>query len=364
MTILSPFGRTLPALAAALLGLVPASGCAKSAGPQGPGGVPVKLQVAEDATVDDASEYVATLKSRESAVIMPQVEGHITAISVKAGERVSAGTPLIEIDPAKQQATVKSQEDVLAARRAALAWAKQQHERASGLAAQGISSQADLDQAKAALDAAQAELQAAEAQVSEQQVELHYYTIRAPRDGIVGDVPVRVGDRVTVSTQLTTVDTPGALEAYISVPVERAPQLHPGMPVRIVDATGAVAADSQVTFISPQVDDPTQTILVKARIENAKGTLRPSQFIRARVVWGTRKAPLVPVLAITRVGGQSFAFVAENRDGALVARQRPLKIGEIVGNDYVVLDGIKPGERMIVSGTQFLQDGAPVSPQT
>ena len=103
---------------------------------------------------------------------------------------------------------------------------------------------------------------------------------------------------------------------------------------------------------------------MKARIENLKGVLRPSQFIRARVVWGTHQAPLVPVLAVSRIGSQSFAFVAEGKDGALVARQRPLKIGEIVGNDYVILDGIKPGERMIVSGTQFLQDGAPVSPQT
>ena len=277
---------------------------------------------------------------------------------------MTAETPLMQIDPAKQQATVKTHEDLLSSKRAALALARQQHERVSDLATQGISSRADLDQAKAGLDAAQADLQAAEAQVREQKVELHYYNVKAPRDGVVGDIPVRVGDRVTVSTELTTVDRPGSLEAYISVPVERGPQLHLGMPVRILDSAGAVAADSRVSFVSPQVSDQTQTILVKARIENLKGTLRPAQFIRAQVVWGTRQAPLVPVLAVSRLGGQSFAFVAEGKDGALVARQRPLKIGEIVGNDYVVLDGIKPGERMIVSGTQFLQDGAPVSPQT
>jgi multidrug efflux pump subunit AcrA (membrane-fusion protein) len=71
----------------------------------------------------------------------------------------------------------------------------------------------------------------------------------------------------------------------------------------------------------------------------------------------------VPVLAVSRLSGQYFAFVAEEDKGALVARQRPLKLGEIVGNDYVVLDGIKPGDRVIVSGTQFLLDGAPVTPQ-
>ena len=227
-------GRVAVALMITGVALVAfASACAKqNAGPQGPGGIPVKVQVAEESSVDDASEFVATLKSRESAVIMPQVEGQITEIFVRAGDRVTAETPLMQIDPAKQQATVKTQEDVLSSKRAGLAWAKQQYERVSGLATQGISSQSDLDQAKAALDAAQADLQAAEAQVREQQVELHYYNVKAPRDGVVGDIPVRVGDRVTVSTVLTTVDRPGSLEAYISVPVERGPQLRLGMPVQ------------------------------------------------------------------------------------------------------------------------------------
>jgi RND family efflux transporter MFP subunit len=136
------------------------------------------------------------------------------------------------------------------------------------------------------------------------------------------------------------------------------------MPVRIVDSTGAIVADSRVTFISPQVDGETQTVLVKARVDNSKGALRPAQFARARVVWGTRTGPVIPVLAVSRISGQSFAFVAEDEKGALVARQRPLRLGEIVGNDYVVLDGIKAGDRVIVSGTQFLRDGAPVSPQS
>jgi RND family efflux transporter MFP subunit len=150
---------------------------------------------------------------------------------------------------------------------------------------------------------------------------------------------------------------------YVSVPVERAAQLRTGLPVRIVDSTGQLVAASHVTFVSPQVDDQTQTVLVKAGIED-KGVLRPAQFIRARVVWGTREGPVVPVLAVSRISGQHFAFVAEDEKGALVARQRPVQVGEIVGNDYVVLSGIKPGDRVIVSGIQFLRDGVPVSPQT
>ena len=313
----------------ALVGL--AAGCRKGGGQgQGPPATPVKIVVAQAVPIDDTTEYVATLRSRDSAAIMPQVEGQVTKIFVRSGDRVSRGTPLVQIDPAKQQATVNSQQDTRAARVANLAYAKQQYERVSELSAAGISSKQDLDQAKAALDSAQAELQAVGAQVREQQVELRYYRVAAPTSGIVGDIPVRVGDRVTVSTLLTTVDKPGGLEAYISIPIERAPQLRMGMPVRILDGAGAVVADSRVTFVSPQADPQTQTVLVKAKIESARGTLRPSQLIRARVVWGTREGPVVPVLAVSRISGQYFAFVAEGKDGSLVARQRPLKIGEIV----------------------------------
>ena len=357
------------ALAAALLALGLSSsgaGCSRgpAAGAQGPGGIPVKIEVARSVSVNDTTEYIATLKSRDSAVIMPQVEGQITEILVRSGDRVSAGQPLMQIDPAKQQATVKSQEDTRAARLASLEFAKQQYERVNVLFSAGVTSRQELDQAKSALDAAQAELQALDAQVREQEVELHYYRVVAPTGGIIGDIPVRVGDRVTVSTTLTTLDKPGGLEAYVYVPVERAPQLRMGMAVEILDSTDQVLADSRVSFISPQVDNQTQTVLVKARIENSKGSLRTAQFMRARIVWGTHEGPVVPVLAVSRISGQYFAFVAEDKNGSLVARQKPLRVGEMTGNGYVVREGIKPGDRVIVSGTQFLVDGAPVTPQS
>jgi RND family efflux transporter MFP subunit len=349
---------TFPVLAVALGSLACGGGP-----PQGPPAMPVKIQVAKAVAVDDSSEYVATLKSRGSAAIMPQVEGHITSIFVRSGAHVPVGAPLMQIDPVKQQATVSTQEDTRAAKQAALQYAKQQYARVQGLKSSGVISQQELDQAKSALDAAEADLRSVESQVREQQAQLRYYRVTAPAAGIVGDIPVRVGDRVTVGTLLTTVDSPGIMEAYVSVPVERAAQLKPGLPVRILDSTGNVLAESHVTFISPQVDDQTQTVLVKAGIANT-GTLRPAQFIRARVVWGTRQTPTVPVLAVSRISGQYFAFVAEQEKDGLVARQRPVKVGEIVGNDYVVLEGIKEGDRVIVSGTQFLRDGVPVAPQT
>jgi RND family efflux transporter MFP subunit len=319
--------------------------------------------VARFVPVNDATEYVATLKSRESAAIMPQVEGQITAILVRSGDRVVAGAPILQIDPAKQQATVKSQQDTRTAKLASLEYAKQQYERVNGLYAVGVTSRQDLDQAKSALDAAAAELQSLDAQVHEQQVQLQYYRVAAPSAGIIGDIPVRAGDRVTVSTILTTLDEPGSLEAYVSVPAERAPQLRPGMPIQIVHSAGGVV-ESRIRFVSPEVDNQTQTVLVKARVDNSSGALRTGQFVRARVIWSTQSRPLVPVLAVSRISAQYFAFVAEGKSGALVARQRPLRIGDILGNDYVVLDGIRPGDRIIVSGTQLLMDGAPVTPQS
>jgi len=327
--------------------------------------MPVKVMDAKLVPVNDASEYVATLKSRDSTVIMPQVEGHITQIYVHSGDRVQAGQQLMEIDPRKQQATVNSQESARVAQQAQVTWAKQQYERAEGLAGAGVVSKQDLDQSKATLDAARAQLDALDAQLREQQVELHFYKVVAPREGIVGDIPVRVGDRATTSTQLTTVDQPGSLEAYVYVPVERSSQLKMNLAVQILDNTGKVLADTHITFISPQVDNTTQTVLVKARIANANDALRNSQFIRARVVWGTHQNPKVPILAVSRLAGQYFTFVAEPQaGGSFAAKQRPLTIGVTVGNDYEVRSGINPGDKVIISGTQFLMDGAPVIPQS
>jgi len=343
-------------------------GCSSNANGKAQAGgfpaMPVKVEVAKDTSVNDSSEYVATLKSRDSAVIMPQVEGQVTNILVHSGETVKANQPLMEIDPLKQQATVKSQESSRAAQQASLELAKQQYQRAQGLYSAGVVSKQDLDQAKSTLDAAQAQMESLDAQVSEQQVQLHYYRVVAPWNGIVGDIPVHVGDRVTTSTQLTTVDKPGSLEVYVYVPIEHASQLKMNLPVQIVDSDDKVVADSRISFISPQVDNSTQTVLVKARIANRNDALRQSQFIRARIIWGTHDNPEVPILAVSRLGGQYFAFVAEPQsNGSYVAHQKPLQIGQTVGNNYEVENGIKPGDKVIVSGTQFLLDGAPVIPQ-
>jgi RND family efflux transporter MFP subunit len=376
-------------------------------GPGGPGGgppaMPVPVATVGETQLRDATEYVATLKSRHTTNVQPQVEGVIARILVKSGDRVAAGTPLMQIDPAKQRAAVRSQEATRAQKLAALNYAREQVKRMEVLYQGGAASKQQLDEAQTAAAQAQADYDAVGAQVQEQQVELAYYRVVAPTAGVVGDIPVRTGDRVTTSTLLTTIDQNDALEVYISVPIERAKDLRVGLPVEVVDDNGEVAAKTQVAFISPQVDDQTQEILVKAPVPNGQRGLRAEQFVHARLIWNTHPGVVVPVLAVSRVNGQYFVFAVEpagapggaggpggagspgaagssgsggaggpgggggpggpgGPGGGAVAHQRPITVGDVVGNDYVVLGGLKPGDRIVASGVQKLADGMPIMP--
>jgi len=342
------------------------AGCGKSsanAPGAGPGAMPVQVRIATAAKIPETTEYLSILKSRHSAAINPQVEGQITKILVKSGDHVTAGTALLQIDPLKQEATVSSQEASRMAQEANVRYARISLERSQKLHDAGVISKQELDNAQTAYDAAVAQLKALDEQVNQQKVELHYYSVSAPMDGSVGDIPVHVGDRVTVGTLLTTVDEPGALEAYIYVPAEKARNLKIGLRVRLFDGAGSRVSDTEVTFVSPQVDTDTQTVLAKAAVQNPKSKVRIAEQLRAQITWGIHEGPVVPVLAVQRINGEFFAFVAVNESKGAVARQRVVKLGDTVGNDFAVLDGLKPGDHIIVSGTQFLQDGMPVSEQ-
>ena len=349
-------------------GLCVMAGCGKtSAGDPkasgAPQAMPVQVKIAQAQTVPETTEYLSVLKSRHSANINPQVEGYITKIFVKSGDRVTAGTPLLQIDPLKQQAAVSSQEAAKAAQDANLRYAEIQLDRQRKLYAAGVVPKADVDNAQTAFDAAVAQLKALSEQVNQQQAELRYYRVAAPMGGVVGDIPVRAGDRVGVTTLLTTVDEPGPLEAYIYVPADRARNLKLGLPVHLTDDAGNKVAETRITFLSPQVDTETQTVLAKSMLENPRG-LRVAEQLRAQVVWSTHEGTVIPILAVTRISGQFFAFLAVKDGNNTVARQKLLKVGDTLGNDYVVLDGLKPGDHIITSGLQFLQDGMPVMEQT
>ena len=378
--------------------------------PQGGGfgAVPVPIAPVESGIVTDSSDYVANLQSRQSVTLQPRVDGYVQEIFVKAGDRVEAGAPILRIDPARQQAVVQrsvaavatSQADFESAR-ATLAQLRARKEsilssvdfnqkefnRFSKLTQEGATAKQKLDEVANSLRNARAELGQIEAQINAQQasinsaatrieetragaiqeeVQLDFYTVTAPFAGIVGDIPIKVGDNVNSTTQLTTVTQNQVLEVQISVPLENAPRLKMGQSVELLDAQDKPLVKGNVAFISPSINPQTQSVLVKANFNNGTNQLKANQFVRARLIWASRSGVLVPTSAISRLGGQDFIFVAENSSAngktQLVANQKPIKLGKITGNKQEVLEGLKPNDKIVVSGILQLQNGAPIAP--
>ncbi len=336
--------------------LAAACGGRSSAGPQAP--PPTLVQTAEvrPVPVEESSEYVATIQSLSSTEIKPEVTGELRAILVTSGQHVQPSTPLFEIDPARQQAAVSSQDAARAAQVAATTFAGQQLERARTLFKAGAGSQQDLDQAQANYDAAVSQLTSLDALARQQRVTLGYYGVRAPSDGTVGDIPVRVGMHVTSDTLLTTIDRNQDLDIDVSVPLERAADLKVGLPIEVLGDGGTVIARTSVYFVSRRVDDQTQSVLVKAKVPASTG-VRSSQYVRARVIWRTRPGLTVPFVAVVRVNGQPFVFVAEPKGGSLTVRQQRIEVGDLVGGAFEVLGGLTAGQQIVVSGAQKLGNG-------
>ena len=312
--------------------------------------------------IPQTSEYVSTIRSLRSTDIQPQVDGIIREIFVKAGDHVKAGQPLVQIDPDKQQATVTTSQAQRTEREADVAYAKQQLARQQKLLAAGAASQSDLDQAENAEKTAEAQLAAVASQIRENQVQLQYYRVTAPTEGVIGEIMVREGDRITTSTLITTIDAAEGLEAYINVPLERASSLKLGLTVELLDDNGMVTASNPITFIASRTDDATQSILVKATLRNRPPGVRVQQFVHARIVWSNEPQIVVPVVAVNRVSGQYFVYVAEQMGPGFVARQTPVTVGDLVDDNYIIRSGIKEGARVIVSNLQKLGNGASVKP--
>lgn len=338
-------------------------GCGKTeAKAPAPQPLPVKTQTINLSPVPRLDEYVATVKSRRSASIQPQVDGSLTRILVKSGDHVRAGQPLMTIDPLKQQATVDQQRSTEAQKKATYDYNQAEVERQRKLYEGGVTSKQNLDLAVQAYENSKADWESSTAASTTQKRQLAYYNLTAPFAGVVGDIPVHVGDYVSPQTLLTTVDENAELEAYVYIPTEHSGDIHMGLPVHIVTSAGELIESTKINFISAQVDNAIQGILVKAPIHASLDKFRNAQLVKARVVWSTAPAPTVPVLAVTRIGGQSFVYVATQANNGSVAKQRAVTLGDTVGNDYAVNGGLQPGEKVIVSGTQFLIDGAPVKP--
>jgi len=229
----------------------------------------------------------------------------------------------------------------------------------------------DLGQVKAQILAQRANINSAErridqsvANVNQQRLQLDFYTVNAPFAGAVGDIPIKIGDLVSNTTALATITQNEVLEVQVAVPVENAPRLKMGMTMQVIDDKDQPLSNGRVSFISPNITAQNQSILVKATFNNDRKQLRANQFVRARLIWDTRSGVLVPTTAISRLGGQDFVFVAENKgkDGQLVATQKPIRLGRITGNKQEVISGLEANERIVVSGILQLQNGAAIAP--
>lgn len=235
---------------------------------------------------------------------------------------------------------------------------------------------------------AQSQVAEASARISAARVKLNDTTIVAPFAGVIGAIPAKVGDYVEKNRELTTVNDDAVLQLNLAVPIERASQLRLGLPVQILDGQARSIASGVVNFIAPNTSAQSQTLLAKASFENLGNQLRQGQAVQARLVWSVKSGVLVPVNALSRLGGQAFVFVAESAPppgtgatapgspatgtpaapppgpgaSGLIARQRPVTLGTIQGDRYQVLSGLQAGDRLIVSGVLNLRDGSPIKP--
>ena len=274
----------------------------------------VEIVTLEAKPVEQTTEFVGTVKSRRSTDIQPQVEGFITRIGAKPGQRVGAGAVLMEIDSRVPQGQIASLESVRAQREIDVTYARQEAERATKLLKAGAASQMDADRAANELKAAEAQLRTVQEQIRTARTDLAYYRVTAPTAGIVGDIPVREGDRVTKATMLTSIDANAGLEVYLNVPVQQAREAArrpPGAHRRRHRRDDRRREDQLRVAVGRRADAD------GAREDAGVGAGHAAhRSVRARVRDLDDRAGLtVPVTAVTRINGQWFAFVAEPGEG-------------------------------------------------
>ncbi len=405
--------RSRQALGVALTLSLAVAACSRPApdAMTGPPAVQVQVQELQPGTFEESSDFVGALEAEQRIELKPEVEGRVTQVLASSGSAVAQGQPVVQLSTNQVQSEVAANQAAAQAagfgRNAAQAQvdaaqaeltraqadvelAVVEFGRTERLVGAGALSRQELDNAQNRLNVAQAAqrqasdnvrtaqaqlqqalstFEQAQAQVDVSQADLGFKQVVAPVAGFLGDVSLKVGDYVQAGDTLATITQNSALLLRIQVPTTRASQLRTGIPVELLSPdTGEPLATGSVSFISPEVDGAGQSILVKARFPNEAGNLRDGQFVRARLIWSTTATLLVPTVAVTRIAGQSFVFVATDQpqeDGQTlrVATQRPVQLGPIQGGSYQVIDGLKAGDEVIVTNILQLQDGRPIDPE-
>jgi membrane fusion protein (multidrug efflux system) len=319
-------------------------GAGGAAGGGGPPGMPVEVAVAKTDTVRDEIAATGQIEALQSIELRPEVEGRIVAILFREGQEVEQDAPLFQVDStelAAQVAQLEAQRDL----------ARQDLARTKDLVAQNAASAADLERAEA-------NARAAEAQYRLQSTRLARTTVRAPFAGVVGQRFVSLGDYVTTSTRLLTLQTVSPQRAAFPIPERYARTVRPGQ--RVAFRVGAIPGrdfSGEVDFVDPVVQLPGRTILVKARVPNPARLLQPGMFIEARLVTAVRpKAVVIPEDAVVPVEGSSFVWVVA--DGK--ANRRPVTLGVRTPGFVEVASGVAAGEQVVTGGLERLFPGAPV----
>ena len=364
MRPVTPPRRTRFALVAALLAAAAgAAGCgdggaaAPAARPAPPRPIQALTMAPTQARV--TGDYLGTLLSRASVLVLPQVSGYVRKVHVRPGQVVAAGAPLVDIDAREEGAALASAAAQADSAGASLALAEQSRARVEALFREGLATAQELDQRRADVAAAQAAVRAAGAQVAQRRVAVGNNVVRAPVPGVIGEVATRLGDFVTASTRLTTIAGEDGLELTVGIPAARARGLALGAPVEVLTDDDRLLHRGMAFFIGAEAEPRTQLVAVKTMVPAGLG-LRPGEMVRVRVTYAVEQALQVPALAVVRQGGAAFLFVVGERAGALVVERRPVQLGALGPDGFVVAAGLHAGERVAVSSIQQLRDGAAV----
>jgi membrane fusion protein (multidrug efflux system) len=313
----------------------------------GPGGMVVAVEVAKVSASDfsDEASAVGSLKSSESVVLRPETAGRVSAINFKDGSIVAQGAMLISLDAAIQEA------ELLQAK-ANLGLAKTNHQRNQELLDKKFLSQQAVDNSSAALKVQEAAVQLAEAKLAKTR-------IKAPFKGSVGLRNVSVGDYVKEGQDLINIEDISTLRVDFKLPESYLGRLSKGLVVELTsDALPGERFSAVLEAVDPLVDQGGRSISARARLDNAKGMLRPGLFVRARIVFGERKqVMLIPEQAIVP-GAQPAVFKV--LDGKAVLSKVQLGIRRAA--QVEVVDGLVDGDVVVTAGQLKLRDGAAVRP--
>jgi RND family efflux transporter MFP subunit len=318
------------------------------------------------------SEWVATLDGYVNAQIQPQVTGYIIRQSYKEGSFVRKGQILFQIDPRPFQAVLDQANAQLAQTQAQLAKTAMDVDRDTPLARERAIAQSQLDNDIQANRAAKAAVKAAEAQVVQAQLNLDFTDVKSLVDGIAGIAQVQIGNLVNPTTVLTSVSQINPIKAYFSISEQeylhyaarinaQAQKESPsdGPPFDLILADGSIYPHKGTGLLTNrQVDTATGSIQVVCSFPNPHNILRPGQFGRLRAAAELRRgALLVPQKAVNELqGAYQLAVVGGDNKVSI----RPVRVGERVGQTWIIESGVKPGELVIVEGLQKVQSGSTV----